>query len=117
MKCIVYNLETGSESIKEFWCAVNGVVYKGPFNEVVDLPEEAIDVLNNAVVDTMADKDGKKQRIITPRFRVVVVEPAKNAGDEMVTTTTAPKESFVCDVCGKEFQSQFALEGHKRSHK
>ena len=25
-------------------------------------------------------------------------------------------ESFVCDLCGKEFQSQFVLRGHKKTH-
>ncbi len=49
--------------------------------------------------------------------RLVVVDAPITPPPEVVAPPDDVPGQNVCDVCGKSFQSPFALAGHKRSHK
>ncbi len=116
MKCIVYNLDAPQDSplAQEFFCGVNGEFFKGKTGEVVNLPEYAIEALNNACMTFMEkDRAGNTIEKKIPRFKVILLEAKK----EEPTEPIQPPQLYICDVCGKEFTTPIALEGHKRSHK
>jgi len=120
MKCIVYNLENratepGVES--EFFCGVNGEFYRGKCGEVVDLPEEAINVLNSSVIIKTRKINGVISEEKIYRYMVKVLEPMTKVEEVKAPEIQQNEEGkFVCEVCGKDFNSKNALFLHKRIH-
>lgn len=74
-KCMVHNVE--DPKAKDFVLGVNGVMTQGLCGIEIDLKEEAIHVLENAVVETIIkDSDtGKDVHTREPRYRVIRLEP------------------------------------------
>lgn len=67
------------------------------------------------VLDEMNNKPSRPTQD-TPKS---APEPAKRAVEDEKLNTEPQNENkgFICDICGKSFEVQVALLGHKRSHK
>lgn len=110
MKYIVYYMDSpqGSQVAQEFFVMVNGVGWRGKCGVEVELPEEALEALNNAVIDRTVLIDGVETREIIPRYRVIPVGSGRTEGQS--------SKLYMCQECGKEFKDEKALEEHGQTH-
>lgn len=74
IRCTVYNIEDPKD--KTFFVGLNGTAYRGKTDVEIELPEEVVLVLEQAVVNGTAPvigEDGKNkiENIHSPRFRVI----------------------------------------------
>jgi hypothetical protein len=79
------------------------VIYRGREEEKIKeggRQEEEIEIVDNGVITTT---DGEVEVVEVPEV-VNQIAPAVNT-------------DFLCRICGKQFNSRFALTGHSRSHK
>jgi len=102
------------QNAKDFFVSVNGNNAQGMLGVEIDLKDEFIAVLEDAIIETeYPDGNGGKKTERKSRFVVNYLKPKAPAADPEAKAAKV----YACDICGKEFSSPLALSGHKTTHK
>lgn len=115
-KVIVYNLEDPDQ--KEFFVGVNGLRINGPAGKEMEMAEQLIEVLENAIIDTTTrnPETNKEEPFRKERFKVIRLGEVAQAAPPVETAAEETPAEFVCPTCGKVCANALGLAAHMRSH-
>lgn len=90
-RVIVYNVE--DPDLKEFYVGVNGTRINGPTGVEVELEEQMVEVLKNAVIDTTIrnPETNKEEPYRKERFRVIEIGDVTPAAPATPAAPVNPK--------------------------
>lgn len=99
---------------KDFFVSVNGNNAQGMLGVEMDLKDEFIAALEDAIIETeYPDGNGGVKRERRSRFVVNYLKPKVQAEEPAVKAGKV----YACEVCGEEFDHHLKLAGHKKTHK
>lgn len=101
------------QNAKDFFVSHNGNNAQGMLGVEIDLKQEFIDALEDAIVETTyPDGNGGTKTERKSRF---VVNYMKQKKVEPVVEDTKPVKVYTCDICGEEFSHHLPLAAHKKN--
>lgn len=104
------------QNAKDFFVSVNGNNAQGMLGVEIDLKDEFIAALEDAIIETeYPDGNGGTKTERKSRFVVNYMKQKATAAEPAAEAKAA--KVYACEICGEEFNHHLALAGHKKTHK